>query len=85
MAEPAGVHGPQLSGQKRLPPFPPPPQFPSALPLKLGSCDLFLFVKLEVLRKELKIPQGKPGKMVMGLWPLRWLCFFLSEADGKKE
>lgn len=59
------------------------PRFPSALPLELGSCGLF--VKLKVLRKELKIPQGKPGKMVMGLWLLQWLCFFLSEADGKKE
>lgn len=77
------MRGPQPSRQKQLPPSP-----PISVPISASSEARQLwsfFVKLEVLRKELKIPQGKPGKMVMGLWPRRWLCVFLSEADGKKE
>lgn len=80
LAEPAGVHGPQRSGQRL-----PPPPTPVPVSASSAAWQLWSFCEIKVLRKELKIPQGKPGEMVMALWPPRWLGFLLAEADGKRS
>lgn len=50
-----------------------------------GAPGFFLLVKLKVLRKELKILSGKPGKMVMCLLPLLWLCFSFPRQMTRKS